>query len=138
MRPLPILFVVAVLAACSAHVALAPTDGSTTTLSVPGAPTNVAATAGDSRATISFSPPASTGGAPITQYLASCSAGGGAEPNASPGVSSPIVVGGLTNGTTYSCNVAANNVLGTGPVSASVSVTPRIGARAAIASQQTP
>jgi hypothetical protein len=39
-----------------------------TVVSTPGTPTNAAATAGNAQASVAFSPPASSGGAPITSY----------------------------------------------------------------------
>src|SRR5690606_27234243 len=72
---------------------------------VPGPPTAVTATAGDGQATISFVPPASDGGSPITGYTAPSSPGG----ISASGSGSPIVVAGLTNGTPYTFTVTATN-----------------------------
>jgi 3',5'-cyclic AMP phosphodiesterase CpdA len=91
------------------------------TLSVPGAPGNLTATAGDGSASLAFVTPASNGGATITGYTASCAAGSATR--VANGVASPIVVSGLANGTAYTCSVAATNSAGTG-AAASVSVTP--------------
>ena len=86
-------------------------------VSVPDAPTITSAIAGDGQATINFSAPANNGAA-IDNYVANCS---GAQ---SSGLSSPITVGGLSNGTTYSCTVTAHNSAGFGPASSAVNVTP--------------
>ncbi len=89
----------------------------------PGPPLNVSAVAGNGRATISFSPPSSNGGAPILSYAATASPGGA---HAS-GPGSPITVTGLTNGLSYTftVTVTATNSVGTGPPSApSNAVTP--------------
>jgi uncharacterized protein (TIGR03437 family) len=86
---------------------------------VPNAPANVTAVAGDGSASISFA------SNPNTTYTVTCT-GGGATLTAS-GATSPIVVAGLTNGTTYTCSVTATNGAGTSRPSASVAVTPRGG-----------
>jgi hypothetical protein len=94
---------------------------------VPGAPTGVAATAGNTQAAIAFTAPASTGGVAISGYTATCIAG--ASTVSATATSSPITVPGLTNGTPYACTVSAANALGTGPASAPpVNVTPIAGA----------
>ena len=90
-------------------------------LTVPDAPTDVTATAGDGQATVGFTPSASDGGAAITSYTVTSSPGG----ITAVGASSPITVTGLANGTTYTFTVAATNSEGTGTGSAlSNSVTP--------------
>ncbi len=92
---------------------------SVTPATVPGAPTGVSAVAGDSVAVVSFSPPASDGGAAITSYLATCGA------QFASGASSPLAVPGLANGSPITCIVRALNSAGLGPASApSNSVTP--------------
>ena len=89
---------------------------------LPGPPTNALATPGNTQALVAFSAPASNGGAAITGYTVLSEPGGfiGA------GVSSPIVVSGLVNGTSYTFTVRATNSVGTGaPSSPSNAVTPR-------------
>lgn len=88
---------------------------------VPGAPTMGAATAGNAQASVTFTPPASNGGAGITGYTVTSNPIGGT----GSGGSSPITVNGLTNGTAYTFTVTATNSVGTGSSSAaSNSVTP--------------
>jgi hypothetical protein len=92
----------------------------------PGEPTSVSAVAGTGSASVSFSVPAD-GGSPITGYTVTSSPGG----LTATGTTSPITVGGLTNGTAYTFTVIATNaVAGSPPSAASNSVTP-LGAPAA-------
>jgi hypothetical protein len=87
----------------------------------PGAPTKVTATAGNAQATVSFAPPASNGGSPITGYTVTSNPGF----LTGQGAGSPLTVTGLTNGTTYAFTVTATNSAGTGPPSGpSTQVTP--------------
>jgi uncharacterized repeat protein (TIGR03803 family) len=96
-------------------------SNSVTPVGRPGAPTGVKAKAGNARATVTFTPPASDGGAPITSYTVISKPGGIAK----RGSASPITVKGLTNGTAYTFTVKAKNSSGLGPASSpSNSVTP--------------
>ena len=91
---------------------------------VPGSPTGATAVAGNTQASVSFSAPTDTGGAPITGYTVTSSPGN----ITGTGTGSPIVVTGLTNGTAYTFTVVAANIAGPGPAStASNSVTPQGG-----------
>jgi len=92
-------------------------------LGPPGAPLNVTAIGGDGQASVSWTPPASDGGSPISGYTVT-STPGGITVAAGPSATSATVTG-LTNGVTYTFTVAASNALGTGPASApSGPVTP--------------
>ena len=91
--------------------------------SVPGAPTSPVATAGNMSASVAFVAPADTGypAGAITGYRVTSTPGG----FTGTGLTSPVTVTGLTNGTAYTFTVAAQNVNGYGPESvASNSVTP--------------
>lgn len=89
---------------------------------VPGAPTSLAANAGDAALSLAWNAPADGGSTPVTGYHVS----------ASPAVAqSQIVINGtaaaitgLTNGSEYTFAVAAVNSAGPGPQSTSLRVTP--------------
>lgn len=94
-------------------------------VTVPGAPTIGAATAGNASASIAFTAPSSNGGATISGYTVTCTAGSTSKTGT--GTASPVSVTGLTNGTAYSCSVKATNSAGSSTASSSVSVTPTSG-----------
>ena len=82
-------------------------------VTVPGAPTNVTAIAGNSQATVSWTAPANNGGAPITSYTVTSAPG---NKQCSSAVTN-CTVNGLTNGTSYTFSVVATNSAGNGPAS---------------------
>lgn len=87
----------------------------------PDAPTIGVASAGDTTASVAFTPPVDNGGASITGYTATSTPGG----LTGTGSSSPITVSGLTNGVAYTFKVYATNPVGDSLESAaSNSVTP--------------
>jgi hypothetical protein len=79
----------------------------------PGAPTGVTAKPGNAQATVSFTPPVLNGDSAITGYTVTSNPGG----ITANGLGSPIIVSGLTNGTSYSFTVTATNAIGTSPAS---------------------
>jgi len=91
--------------------------------SVPGAPTNVTATAGNTSATVSWTAPDDNGGAPVTSYVVTSSPDG--KTATVGGSTTSATVTGLTNGTAYTFTVKALNDAGAGPSSLpSAAVTP--------------
>jgi hypothetical protein len=91
---------------------------------VPGAPTVGAVsissiTIGNADAAVSFSPPTSNGGSPITSYtvtaLDSTDVYNGGQTVTGP--SSPLTISSLVNGDSYTFTVTATNAVGTGPAS---------------------
>lgn len=102
-----------------------PRDTSLTPATTPSAPTNLSATAGDGRATITFTA-GFDGGVAITNYkyrIASQSLVALTPADST----SPVTISGLTNGTTYSIKLVAVNEVGDGVESSAVSVTPTSG-----------
>ena len=88
---------------------------------IPSAPLNIVAVAGDAQAVVSFDAPASDGGAAITSYTVTSSPGS----LTATGASSPLTVTGLTGGTAYTFTVVATNSVGDSAASsASNSVLP--------------
>ncbi len=89
----------------------------------PGAPLAVNATSyANSQSVVSWTPPTSNGGLPITGYTVTSSPG--AKTCTTTGTQSCTVIG-LTNGTAYTFTVTATNAIGTGPASAaSAAATP--------------
>jgi len=81
---------------------------------IPLAPTIGMATAGNAQASVAFTAPSNTGRPAITSYTVTSTPGS----FTGTGGASPIVVTGLTNGTSYTFKVTATNADGTGPESA--------------------
>lgn len=78
------------------------------TITVPDSPTLVTATMGDNQATISFTAPENDGGSPITSYTVISSP----DNIVVTGLTSPITITGLDNGTLYTFTVVATNEIG--------------------------
>ena len=83
---------------------------------VPGAPTGATAVAGNASATVSWTAPADDGGAAITNYTVTSTPDGKTCTKAAPPLNCTVT--GLTNGTTYTFTVRAQNSSGQGPASA--------------------
>jgi len=93
----------------------------------PSAPQSLTATAGSGSVSLTWTPPASNGGANITGYnvYRGTSAGGeSTTPVATNVTTTSFTDTGLTNGTTYYYKVAAVNSAGTSPQSGEASATP--------------
>ena len=92
---------------------------------VPGAPRNLQATAGDGHVTLNWQAPASDGGSPILLYSIYRGTSPGGE---SLLITVPVVTtytdATVTNGVTYYYQVTATNAIGEGPRSNEVSATP--------------
>jgi predicted outer membrane repeat protein len=99
-------------------------SNSVTPATTPDAPTGVSATAGNTQASVSFTAPASNGGAAITNYEYSTDNGSTWTARSPAATTSPVTITGLTNGTTYQIKLRAVNSVGAGEASDAVSVTP--------------
>jgi hypothetical protein len=97
------------------------TPSNTPQVTVPDAPVNVSALAGDTQATVTFTAPTNFGGTPITSYTVTSNPG-----NISKTASaSPVYLTGLANGTSYTFSVVATNAVGNSAASsASSAITP--------------
>lgn len=92
---------------------------------VPGAPTDVAGTHGNTTVALTWLAPSSTGGANIDYYVVEYSSGGSytAFGSTFPGLAGTVT--GLTNGTAYTFRVSAHNLNGlSSPSAPSAAVTP--------------
>jgi hypothetical protein len=88
----------------------------------PGAPVIGAVVPGKAQASVSFTPPASDGGSPITSYTAISTPGNFTV----SGPSSPLTVTGLANGTSYTFRVRCTTAFGTSAFSgASAAAVPK-------------
>jgi large repetitive protein len=84
---------------------------------VPGAPTVTSAVAAKQGATLTFSRPASDGGARILDYRVTCTSSDGGATVKRTTAKSPIAITGMAVKRHYTCVVAARNSAGVGPAS---------------------
>jgi len=101
-----------VTASNSAGAGPASSSNSVIPATVPGAPVGVTDSAGNTQVTVSWAPPASNGGSPITGYTVT--AVQDTSKHCSTATLSCVVLG-LTNGTAYTFTVTASNSVGAGP-----------------------
>ena len=96
-------------------------SGAATPADVPGAPKGPHASAAPGQATITFTPPADSGGSAISGYTVTAhdqtNPADATDGKTATGSSSPIVVTGLKNGDSYTFTVTATNGVGTGRAS---------------------
>ncbi len=90
--------------------------------SVPSAPIITLITSGNEELSVQFTSPTNTGGSPITDYEYSID--NGITFTSSGTIISPLIITGLTNGTTYTIVIRAVNSQGKGENSNSLSGTP--------------
>lgn len=88
-------------------------------LKVPNAPTIGTVTAGNAQVSVTFTAPSNVGGSAITSYIVLVRDSSSGATFTNTGSASPIVVTGLTNGNTYTAQVAAVNSYGPSAYSAS-------------------
>ena len=107
--------------AVSPPAAVTPPPTDTPAATVPAAPAIGSATFGNGSATVRWTAPSNNGGSAITGYLVRVVDSAGAQVGAlrpAGATATSLVVTGLTNGSSYRFQVAANNAVGTGPNSA--------------------
>jgi len=91
-----------------------------------GSPTNPTITSiipGNGQLTVNFTPPSNNNGSPITSYSYSLNGAAAQPANQS---SSPIVITGLNNGTSYNVSIFATNANGPGQYSNAVQGIPQV------------
>ena len=95
-------------------------------ITVPGVPTSLSATAGDSQVSLSWSAPSSNGGSAITDYQVEYKLSVGSSwtvINIGSTATTKLITG-LTNGSSYDFKVSATNLAGTGTAFSTTSATP--------------
>jgi hypothetical protein len=92
-----------------------------TTATPPGAPTGVAATAGDGQVAVSWTAPSASGSSSISGYTATASPSG---QTCATTTATSCTITGLSDGATQTITVTASNSYGTGQASNAVNATP--------------
>jgi adhesin/invasin len=95
-----------------------------TPMTTPGAPSISSVTAGDGQLSVAFTAPASDGGSAITNYEYSVNGGTSWSTRSPASTTSPVVITGLVDGTSYSVALRAVNGVGAGAASSTSSGTP--------------
>ena len=103
----------------------------------PGAPTLGTITAGDGQLSVAFTAPASDGGESISNYEVSTNNGTSYTALSPAQTASPLIVPGLSNGTTYTVLIKAVNSAGAGTASGSGTGTPQAAAVPTITASST-
>jgi predicted RNA-binding protein with TRAM domain len=94
-----------------------------TPATTPSAPTGIAITPGNTQLSVAFTAGA-TGGSAITNYKYSTDGGSNFTTVSPSQTISPIVITGLTNGTSYNVQIKAVNSIGDGTATATTAATP--------------
>ena len=119
-------FTVAAKNAKGTGPASAPSNAVTPNPTAPGAPSAVVATPGDGTLSVTWNPPADTGGSPVTGYVLQTFLTGGAfvSTQSVGAATTSAAVTGLTNGVSYHVVVRAVNAIGQGDGSSSNDAAP--------------
>ena len=91
---------------------------------VSSAPAITAITPGNAQLSVDFTAPSANGGASITNYEFSINNGSSFTAFSPTQTATPLVISGLTNGTTYDVQIRAVNIAGSGTASNTVQGTP--------------
>jgi Fibronectin type III domain len=123
-------YVIKVIARNSVGISLPSTNffPATPAATVPGSPTSVVAVRGNASLAVTWTAPANTGGAAITDYLVKYSSNNGSTwtrwGKTTVIAATSCTVTGLTNGTRYVIKVIARNAVGISPPSANSAPVP--------------
>jgi subtilisin-like proprotein convertase family protein len=115
-----------VTAVNSAGESLVSNEASATPATLPGAPTDLNAGAGNGSVFLTWAPPANNGGSAVTSYNIYQGTSSGGETLLTNVTGTSFTATGLTNGTTYYFEVTAVNGVGEGPVSNQASAMPAV------------